>query len=300
MDYYNTRAGRRAGPFPSHIMATVAIIGAGDLGAATAQALASRDCAFDVLLVDASAGVAAGKALDIQQAGAVTGFHTRLSGAGDVDGAGGCRVCVVADRSGPVPQEWAGDEGLSMLARAASAIGDAPMVFAGATQAELLSRVAREAHVPRERLIGSAPEALASSVKAIVAMEARCSPAEIALTVLGTPPGFLVPWSEASIGGYALERVLSPVQLARIEGRVARLWPPGAYPLGVAAARVAEAVLTLSRRSFSVLVQLDGEFGVRHRAGALPAVLSATGIVHTRVPLLGVRERVLLETALGA
>jgi malate/lactate dehydrogenase len=123
----------------------------------------------------------------------------------------------------------------------------------------------------------------------------------VRLTVLGTPPnGFVVPWSEASIGGYALDRVLSQVQLSRIEARAARLWPPGPYTMGTAAARVVEALAGSSRRSFSVLTVLGGEFGVRNRVGAVPARLSAQGIVHTRVPALSTRERVRLETALGA
>ena len=64
-------------------MTTVAIIGAGDIGGATAQALASCDRVRRVWLVDAAADAAAGKALDIQQGGAVAGFHTRLDGTGD-------------------------------------------------------------------------------------------------------------------------------------------------------------------------------------------------------------------------
>ena len=61
-------------------MATVAVVGAGDIGGAIAQALASCDRAHRVWLVDPAAGAAAGKALDLQQAGAVTGRHTRLDG----------------------------------------------------------------------------------------------------------------------------------------------------------------------------------------------------------------------------
>ena len=153
----------------------------------------------------------------------------------------------------------------------------------------------------RERLVGSASEALVGAITAIVAMEAGCSPAEVLLTVLGAPPsGFVVPWSEASIGGYSLERVLSQVQLTRIEARAARLWPPGPFALGLAAARVTEALVQSSRRAFSVLTVLGGEFGVRGRVGALPVILSPEGIAHTRVPTLNTRERVRLETALGA
>lgn len=281
-------------------MTTVAIIGAGDVAGATAQALACGDRVGRILLVDAAAHAAAGKALDLQQSGAIEGFHAHLDGTDDVSRVTGCSVCVIADRFGPAAAEWHGDEGLSTVSRLASYLGDAPIVFAGASQAELLDRAAREAHIQRERLIGSSPEALVSSIIAIVAMEASCSPREILLTVLGTPPaGFVVPWSEASIGGYAMDRVLSQAQLARIEARAARLWPPGPYALGAAAARVTEALLSASRRSFSVLTQLDGEFGVRNRPGALPTRLAPHGILHTRVPELTTRERVQLQTALG-
>src|SRR3990170_3706834 len=96
-----------------------------------------------------------------------------------------------------------------MLTRIAPSLADAPIVFAGASQGGLLSRAAGGTRIPRERLIGSSPEALASAITAIVAMEAGCSPREVMLTVLGAPPaGFVVPWSEASIGGYLMQRVL--------------------------------------------------------------------------------------------
>ena len=282
-------------------MTTVAIIGAGELGGAAAQSLASRDRVSRVLLIDAASQVAAGKALDIQQAGPIDGYHTRLEGTSDLSRVTGCQICIVADRFGGRPAEWQGEEALALIARLAASLGDAPIVFAGAAHAELIGHASRELHLPRERLIGSGPEALASAVAAIVAMEARCSVTEVSLALLGVPPnGFVVPWSEASIGGYSLDHVLSQVQLARVEARTARLWPPGPYALGAAAARVAEAVLHSSRRSFSVLTALGGEFGVRGRVGTLPALLASRGIVHIRVPALTTRERVQLESALGA
>jgi len=225
----------------------------------------------------------------------------RLDGTDDVSRVAGCAVCVVADRFGLPSSEWQSEEGLAMLTRLAPYAGDAPLVFAGAAQAGLLLAASRDAHMRRERLLGSAPEALAGAIRAIVAMEAPCSPSEVGLTVLGTPPaGFVVPWSEASIGGYGLERVLSQVQLVRIEARAARLWPPGPFALGLAAARVTEALVLSSRRTFSVLTVLAGEFGVRGRVGALPLILSPAGIAHIRTPALNTRERVRLETALGA
>ena len=281
-------------------MSTVCIIGAGELGGACAHTLARNERVRRVLILDDAAGVAAGKALDILQAGAVEGSHTYLEGGADLSRSIGAAVCIIADRSGRSSNEWHGDEGLALIKRLVPYLGDSPIVFAGPSQAALLAAASHELHIRRERLIGSAPEALAGAVKSMVAIEARCSPSEIGLTVLGAPPrGFVVPWSEASIGGHALERVLTQVQLSRIESRLPHLWPPGPYALGLAAARVTEALISSARRSFSVLTVLGGEFGARGRVGVLPAVLSKQGIVATRVPALNTRERIQVENALG-
>jgi malate dehydrogenase len=281
-------------------MSTVAIIGAGDLAGATAQALAARDRVNALLLIDSAGNVAAGKALDILQSGAVDGFHCRIAATDDFTAVTGAAACVVADRFGPPATEWRDEDALAMLARVLPYTSGAPLIFAGAAQGELMLRAARELGVTRERLIGTAPEALASAVRAIVAVEARCSPTEVMLSVLGAPPEFVVPWSEASIGGYALERVLSQVQITRIAARAQKLWPPGPYTLGLAAARAAEAIVTSSRRTFSAATLLGGEFGVRNRIGALPVRLGKPGIAEVRVPLLNTRERVQLEITLGA
>lgn len=280
-------------------MPRICIVGAGELGGSTAYALARGERVRRVLLIDEGGTIAAGKALDIQQAGAVEGFHTRVEGTNDFTRVTGCAAVVIAD-SGHPPEEWRGETALSMMVRLKGFIASAPIVFAGAAQSDLLLAVKREAGFDRRRLVGAAPEALAGAVRAIVALEARCSPSEVVLAVLGTPPsGFLVPWGEASIGGYALERVLTQVQLRRVDARLSRLWPPGPQTLGLAAARVAEALVTSARRAMSVLTVLDGEFGVRHRAGALPCLLSPAGIASIRLPELNAREQVQLETALG-
>lgn len=282
-------------------MSSVTIIGAGSLAGAVAQALAGRDRIGRVLLIDAAGGVAAGKALDIVQSGAVSGSHTRLDGTDDLSRAAGSSVCVIADRHGPPEAEWAGDEGLTLLRQLLSWIENTPLIFAGASQSGLMLAARREHHIRRPLLVGSAPEAYASAMRSMVALEAGCSPAEVSLAVLGLPPaGLVVPWSEAAIGGFALERTLTPVQMSRLDGRAPRLWPPGPFALGMAAARAVEAVVTSSRGALSLLTVLDGEYGVRNRVGSMPAVLDSGGVARIRVPALSTRERVLVESALGA
>jgi malate/lactate dehydrogenase len=128
-------------------MSTVAILGAGELGGAVAHAVASSGMARRVVLVDPLGQVAAGKALDIQQAGAITAFRTRLAGATDPTQAIGCHVCVVADRAGASSSEWRRDDGLEAVARLAHDTGRAPLVFAGTSQESLIQALVVEVGV---------------------------------------------------------------------------------------------------------------------------------------------------------
>ena len=289
-------------------MTIAAIFGAGELGGTIAQALAARQSVDRVVIVDAAESVARGKALDIQQAGAIRGVDTRLDGSSDVAWASStCRaaadsgagaVCILADRVGPPSMEWQGDEGIRLITELTRYAGGTPLVFAGVAHAALMRDAARDLHVRPARLIGSSPEALAAAVRAIVALEARCAASEVMLSVLGTPPAFVIPWTDASIGGYGITHVLTAAQIARVEARVHRLWPLQPFALATAAAVVVEGIINSARHAFNVLTVLDGEFGVRGAIGTVPSLLSSAGIVHRRVPSLSTRERVQLETAL--
>ena len=139
-------------------MATICIVGAGELGGSVAHALARGERVSRVVLIDERGTVAAGKALDIQQSGAIEGFHTRVDGAQDVTRVTGCTVCVIADVAPAV--EWQGEPGLALMARLKGFVGDAPIVFAGTEQSDLLLKSVGEVHLNRQGVVGSAPEAV--------------------------------------------------------------------------------------------------------------------------------------------
>jgi malate dehydrogenase len=283
-----------------HSMTTVAIFGAGEIGGAVAHALALRSSASRIILIDAAGQVAAGKALDIQQMGAIARFSTRLEGTTDPTRAIGCDVCVVADRAAQPPVEWQRDLDLESIRRLAHDVGRAPLVLAGAKQESLLHALAHEAGLDRRRLIGSAPEALKAAACAMVALEAGCAVSEVSLSVLGRAPhGIVVPWTEASVNGYAVEKVLTQVAIARVERRTAHSWPPGPHALGAAAAAVVHGMAESARRRFCVAAALDGEFDARRAVGTLPALVGPFGIERLFVPSLNTRERVQVETALA-
>ena len=149
------------------------------------------------------------------------------------------------------------------------------------------------------RLFGTAPEALRSAVTAITALEAGASPSDISLSVLGRPPQqVIVPWDEAAIGGRSIPKVLSAAQLARLDARVARLWPPGPYALASAATRMIRTALTRGPRLHMAMVAVTREEGTPGRAAIMPVTLQPSGIAAIVAPALSSRDRVRYETSL--
>lgn len=280
-------------------MSTVVILGAGDLGGALARHLAAGGAVSRIALVDDLGSVAAGKALDVSQAGPVDRYTTALSGGSDVSTVVGASVVVFADRAGATPAEWSDQAGLALLKRVAGLNQVAPLLCAGAMQAGLVERGVSELGVSRMRLLGSAPEALRAAVVMAVALEAGAAPQDVSLSVVGRPPhAVIVPWEAAAIGGRLATCVLSAAQLARLDARVARLWPPGPITLAAAAARMIHTALARTGRTHMATVALTKEEGTPGRAAMLPVTLDPAGISQLVAPSLSSRDRVRLDTTL--
>lgn len=278
-------------------MGFIAIVGCGALGGAVAHKVAGRDRVAEVRLVDPEGGIAQGKALDILQSAPIEQFSTRVSAATDWNAVAGAEVIVIADdaRTG---QEHAGEAGLVVLRQIAKVAGVTPIVFAGAAQRELIGRSAGELNINRPRLIGSAPLALESAVRAIVAVLLDSSGVEVTLGVFGVPPGAaVVAWEEATAAGLPLSAQLPAHQIAAIDARLRSLWPPGPYALASAAARVVEALVGRSRRSFSCFVPLERR-PLRGAVVAMPVELGLGGTKRVIEPVLSRQELTRLENAI--
>jgi malate dehydrogenase len=278
-------------------MQRVAIIGAGELAGATAHALARRNVARMVLIIDASGRIAEGKALDIAQAAPVEGFATELRGAADISMAAGSDAIVVADRANN--REWQGEEALLLLKQLSAFAPRAAIVCAGASQRELVDRGARELKLSRHRLFGTAPEALAGGARALVALAVNASPRDVALTVLGVPPAYIViPWEDAAVGGFAITRLLDEPTRRRVAARVNALWPPGPHALAAAASKSVEVMAGRSLRLVAGFVAPDPSSAARTRTAAVPMQLGPSGLIDVVVPELSVAERVALDNAM--
>jgi malate dehydrogenase len=282
-------------------VATAVILGAGDIGGALARQLAAIDLVSRIVIVDDLANVAAGKALDVAQSAPVDRYHTTMAGTADVAAVVGAAAIFVADGAATPVNEWKDEPGLALVRRVAGLNHTAPIVCAGTGQATLVERGVNELGVSRNRLFGSAPEALRSAVMAIVALEAHAAASDISLSVLGRPPAqIIVPWEEAAIAGRTATAVLSAAQLSRLDARIARLWPPGPYALASAATAIIRTALTKTPRVHAALVAVNRDEGVPGRSAMMPVTLQPAGIAALVQPSLSARDRVRFETTMRA
>ncbi|MCC7124955.1 MAG: hypothetical protein IT178_08905 [Acidobacteria bacterium] len=277
---------------------TIAILGAGDIGGACARQLAAADLVARITLIDDSASVAAGKALDIAQAAAVDGYRTRLSGTGDITEALRAAIIVIADRAGG-NGEWQGEPALALLARLANLNRQAPILCAGANAGALIDRGVHEIGLPASRLFGTAPEALRGAAVSLVALESGAAPADISLLVVGrAPTDIVIAWDGGSIAGQRITDVIPPPAITRVEQRLSRLWPPAPYALASAVTQVTQSMTTRGARTHVLQIsQARGDAGAG-RSAMLPARVHMTGIASVQRPTLPARDRVRLETAL--
>ncbi|MEX2661462.1 MAG: hypothetical protein WD227_06010 [Vicinamibacterales bacterium] len=274
-------------------MSVIAIIGAGPLGGALAHKLAGRSRTAEVRLIDPEESVAKGKALDILQSGPVENAGVRVTAHGSLHAAVGAEAIVFADAVSGA--EHAGEAGLALVRQLDAAGASAPLVFAGATQRSLMQPCIRELHIPSARVLGTAPAALASALRALSGAILDTSAVEITLQVLGVPPRHtVVAWQEATVSGQPLTAVMAAHEIAALSARIPGLWPPGPYALASAAARVAEALCSGSRRQYSCFVDVG-----RERIIAMPVKLRTGGIERIVAPTLSGQEQTAFETALS-
>ena len=177
----------------------------------------------------------------------------------------------------PVSPEWQGtgarnDQSLLL------ACDEAPLVFAGVMQADLISAAVRGPF--ERRMIGSSSRR--ERCDRGNRLDGRGWLPDNCRWRAGAPQGLCVPWSDS-------RSVVRPRPCLVQAPNRARVAPGGrCHTLGAAAARTVEAS-SISRRRTRVKV-LSGDFGVRD-GGPLPASC-VTRHRPTRFPSLNTRERV--------
>ena len=109
----------------------------------------------------------------------------------------------------------------------------------------------------------------------------------------------VIPWDDATVGGFALTRMLDEPARRRLAARIRRA--VAARALSRSPPRRAasiEAIAGRSRRLATLFRRARRSAGARTRTAALPVRLGPAGIVEVVLPSLSVVEQVALDNAM--
>ena len=276
----------------------VTVVGAGNVGATCAEVLAARDYA-DVVLVDIKEGLPQGKALDINQMGAILGYEPNVTGSNSYDETAGSSVVVITAGLPRKPGMSRDDlvsinEGIvkevteNVIAHSPDAI-----LIVVSNPLDAMCHVAKNVSgFPKERVIGQAGILDTARFQTFIAWETGSSVKDVTAVVLGGHGDQMVSVvSATTVGGVPLRKLVSEERIqAMIErtakggGEVVNLLGTSAwYAPGAAAAQMVDAIMLDEKRVLPCTVYLEGEYGIDGLYMGVPTKLGAAGVEHVAV-----------------
>ena len=271
----------------------VTVVGAGNVGATCAQELARRDYC-DVVLVDIKEGLPEGKALDINQAGAVLGYEPNVTGSTSYDSTAGSDVVVIT-AGVPRTGDMSRDDLVSTNERIVGAVTEAAVAESpDATLIIVSNPLDAMCHVaknvsgfPKERVFGQAGILDTARLQTFIAWETGSSVKDVQATVLGGHGDQMVSVvSATTVGGVPLTKLVSMDRIGELVqrtavggGEVVKLLGTSAwYAPGAASAQMVDAVMLDEKRVLPCTAYLEGEYGIDGLYMGVPVKLGAGGI----------------------
>jgi malate dehydrogenase len=271
----------------------VTVVGAGNVGATCAQVLAQRDYA-DVVLVDIKEGLPQGKALDIDQMGAVLGYEPNVSGSNGYGETAGSDVVVITAGLPRSPGMSRDDlvqtnEKIvgSVTNEVASASPDAILIVVS-NPLDAMCHVAKTVSGwSKERVFGMAGILDTARFSTFIAWETGSSVKDVTAMVLGGHGDQMVPVvSHTSVGGVPLRKLVPEDRIQAMVQRTAKgggelvelLGTSAWYAPGAAAAQMVDAIMLDEKRVLPCTAYLEGEYGIDGLYMGVPVKLGAGGI----------------------
>ncbi|HEX5148539.1 MAG TPA: malate dehydrogenase [Candidatus Limnocylindrales bacterium] len=272
----------------------VTVVGAGNVGATTAQRIIETGLA-DVCLVDIVEGLPQGKALDLQEAAPVVGYDVNICGTNDYAITAGSGVVVITSGLARQPGMSRDDLLLKNAAIVRSvteqAVAHSPnaIIVVVTNPLDAMCHVAMQASgFPRERVIGMAGVLDSARFRTFIADELRVSVRDVRAFVLGGHGDTMVPLPRHStVGGIPITELLSAERIDQLIERtrnggaevVALLKTGSAYYAPAASiVEMVESILLDRRRILPCAAYLQGEYGIDGLFVGVPVVLGAGGM----------------------
>jgi malate dehydrogenase len=294
----------------------ITVVGAGNVGATTAQLLALRDYA-DVVLVDIVEGMPQGKALDLNEAGPVMGYAGSVVGTNGYEETAGSDICVITSGIARKPGMSRDDllntnrgivEG---VAKALVEHSPDAILLVVTNPLDAMCQVAlRASGLPKERVFGMAGVLDSARFRTFLAWELGVSSRDVTAFVLGGHGDTMVPVvSYSNVAGIPIDRLVPAERIAEIVQRtrdggaeVVKLLKSGSayYAPAASVCEMIDSIVLDQRRVLPTAAFLEGEYGIDGVYVGVPCKLGARGLEEILQIDLSDDEREQLTRSAGA
>ncbi|MFB3106473.1 MAG: malate dehydrogenase, partial [Pseudomonadales bacterium] len=272
----------------------VTIVGAGNVGATTAQRIFDKGYA-DVVLVDIVEGLPQGKALDMLEAGPIIGSDATVVGSNGYEETAGSDVVVVTSGIARRPGMSRDDLLLTNMKIITSVVGEVVkhspdcVLLLVTNPLDAMTQLAHQVSgFPKERVVGMAGILDTARYRSFIAEELNVSVESVDAYVLGGHGDTMVPVvGTTRVGGVPLSQLLPQ---GRIDEIVQRTRDGGAeivnylktgsayYAPSASIARMVESIVFDKKEILPCTVLLEGEYGIDGIYAGVPIKLGANGV----------------------
>ncbi len=277
-------------------MSKVTVVGAGNVGATTANVLVTSQIADEVVLIDIKEGVSEGKAMDIMQTANILHLQSRLKGVTNDYAATENSDVVVITSGVPRKPGMTREELIGVNAKIVKSVTDSVLahspnaiIICVANPMDTMTYLIHKiSGLPKNRIIGMggaldsarfkyflscALDANATEVEGIVIGghgDTTMIPLKRFAAYRGIPVSSLIPAEQ--LDKVAADTMVGGATLTKLLGTSA--W----YAPGAAAAQMVGAVLGDQKRMISCSCLLEGEYGEKDLCIGVPAIIGRNGI----------------------
>ena len=273
----------------------ISIVGAGNVGATTAQIIVDKYLANEVVLIDVVEGIPQGKALDIQQSAAIQYSDTKIVGTNTYESTANSDIIII---TAGIPRK----PGMSrddLLTTNASIVKSATeqsvkfspnaIIIVVSNPLDVMTYVAFvSSHLPRNRVMGMSGVLDTARFKSFICMELNVSIENISTLVLGGHGDSMVPMEKhTTVAGIPISDLLPK---HRIEELIERTRNGGAeivkhlktgsayYAPAASIVQMIDAIVNNRNRIMASCVYLEGEYGFNDICLGVPVKIGARGV----------------------
>lgn len=273
----------------------VTVIGAGAVGATTADNLVRRNIAEEIILLDIKEGVAEGKAQDMMQTAALLGFDSRIKGVtNDYIHTAGSAVAVITSgiprKPGMTREELIGTNAGIVKNVVENLLKYSPdvIILVVSNPMDTMTYLAlKSSGLPKNRIIGMGGALDSARFKYQLAEKLNASPNDLnAIVIGGHGDTTMIPlikhatWNSIPVSQFLTEEEQQDIVKKTMVGGAtltALIGTSAWYAPGAAAAAMVESIIHNQNRLFTASVYLEGEFDEEDIHIGVPVIINKNG-----------------------